>query len=157
MRKLRNNIYFNVFAFILVAFVLAGTIVETASDLYVSGKLFSMNSELTSLLEEQEKASKLYKVKNCEENRKYLDNTTKDVEDFKKQILEVRENMKYSDNVFISSYYNASTGFKVLILLKDEILIVFFVIISINFCKNVIYCIKKYKKLFKKILEKQNA
>ena len=157
MRKLRNNIYFNVFAFILVAFVLAGTIVETASDLYVSGKLFSMNSELTSLLEEQEKASKLYKVKNCEENRKYLDNTTKDVEDFKKQILEVRENMKYSDNVFISSYYNASTGFKVLILLKDEILIVFFVIISINFCKNVIYCIKKYKKLVKKILEKQNA
>lgn len=157
MRKLRNNIYFNVFAFILAAFVLAGTIVETASDLYVSGKLFSMNSELTSLLEEQEKAGKLYKVKNCEENRKYLDNTTKDVEDFKKQILEVRENMKYSDNVFISSYYNASTGFKVLILLKDEILIVFFVIISINFCKNVIYCIKKYKKLFKKILEKQNA
>lgn len=157
MRKLRNNIYFNVFAFILVAFVLAGTIVETASDLYVSGRLFSMNSELTSLLEEQEKASKLYKVKNCEENRKYLDNTTKDVEDFKKQILEVRENMKYSDNVFISSYYNASTGFKVLILLKDEILIVFFVIISINFCKNVIYCIKKYKKLVKKILEKQNA
>lgn len=157
MRKLRKNIYFNVFAFILAAFVLAGTIVETASDLYVSGKLFSMNSELTSLLEEQEKASKLYKVKNCEENRKYLDNTTKDVEDFKKQILEVRENMKYSDNVFISSYYNASTGFKVLILLKDEILIVFFVIISINFCKNVIYCIKKYKKLVKKILEKQNA
>ncbi len=157
MRKLRNKIYFNVFAFILVAFVLAGTIVETASDLYVLGKLFSMNSELTSLLEDQEKASKLYKVKNCEENRKYLDNTTKDVEDFKKQILEVRENMKYSDNVFISSYYNASTGFKVLILLKDEILIVFFVIISINFCKNVIYCIKKYKKLVKKILEKQNA
>lgn len=157
MRKLRNNIYFNVFAFILAVFVLAGTIVETASDLYVLGKLFSMNSELTSLLEEQEKASNLYKVKNCEENRKYLDNTTKDVEDFKKQILEVRENMKYSDNVFISSYYNASTGFKVLILLKDEILIVFFVIISINFCKNVIYCIKKYKKLVKKILEKQNA
>ena len=73
MRKLRNNIYFNVFAFILAAFVMAGTIVETASDLYVSGKLFSMNSELTSLLEEQEKASKLYKVKNCEENRKYLE------------------------------------------------------------------------------------
>lgn len=157
MRKLRNKIYFNVFAFILAVFVLAGTIVETGSDLYVSGKLFFMNSELTSLLEEQEKASKLYSVNNCEENRKYLKNTTKNVEEFKNHIQEVREKMKYSDNVFISSYYNASTGFKVLIFLKDEILIVFCVIISINLCKNVIYCIKKYKRLVKKILEKQNA